>query len=383
MQFKLTRNSDHMVGVVQESLSRSLELSPPYNSNFRLSVRDYWEVNKFHLTTLSIVQNFGQSLVSNMEGSKYSEFQSKILSESQRISEWKIKKEFELKQKDHELSVSEREINHLQQKIKEYQEHAAKLQSRLAEEKENHEELVAKIYHCKCLSTVFENELEDAKAVNRRSREEQKLYKKRVDIIEKKLKEHDMKKEKIMKDIDRQKAIHIEKVASLKQFFEKRIEEVKKEAKTHLSKVQNSHQEQLSSLKKDLNALAEAKMCLEADLSNSKGTIKMLTKEISELKLSINNLESLLTSANETENLLRLNLGDKTKALEEKERDVTTFKEEIEATKQELDKVILMEFVLRSKGNVMGDHGVKYGGKTLLDLDYADDLSILGESMRK
>jgi len=78
------------------------------------------------------------------EGSKYSEFQSKILSESQRISEWKIKKEFELKQKDHELSVSEREINHLQQKIKEYQEHAAKLQSRLAEEKENHEELVAK-----------------------------------------------------------------------------------------------------------------------------------------------------------------------------------------------------------------------------------------------
>ena len=25
----------------------------------------------------------------------------------------------------------------------------------------------------------------------------------------------------------------------------------------------------------------------------------------------------------------------------------------------------------------MGDHGVKWGGKTLPDLDYADDLSIL------
>ena len=27
----------------------------------------------------------------------------------------------------------------------------------------------------------------------------------------------------------------------------------------------------------------------------------------------------------------------------------------------------------------MGDHGIKWGGKTLLDLDYADDLSILDE----
>ena len=31
----------------------------------------------------------------------------------------------------------------------------------------------------------------------------------------------------------------------------------------------------------------------------------------------------------------------------------------------------------------MGDHGIKWGGKTLLDLDYADDLSILDESVSK
>ena len=31
----------------------------------------------------------------------------------------------------------------------------------------------------------------------------------------------------------------------------------------------------------------------------------------------------------------------------------------------------------------MGDHGIKRGGKTLLDLDYADDLSMLDESVRK
>ena len=31
----------------------------------------------------------------------------------------------------------------------------------------------------------------------------------------------------------------------------------------------------------------------------------------------------------------------------------------------------------------MGDHGIKWGGKSLLDLDYADDLSILDESVSK
>ena len=31
----------------------------------------------------------------------------------------------------------------------------------------------------------------------------------------------------------------------------------------------------------------------------------------------------------------------------------------------------------------MGDHWTKWGGKTLLDLDYADDLSILDESVSK
>ena len=31
----------------------------------------------------------------------------------------------------------------------------------------------------------------------------------------------------------------------------------------------------------------------------------------------------------------------------------------------------------------MGEHGIKWGGKTLLDLDYADCLSILDESVSK
>ena len=31
----------------------------------------------------------------------------------------------------------------------------------------------------------------------------------------------------------------------------------------------------------------------------------------------------------------------------------------------------------------MGDHGIKQGGKNLLDLDYVDDLSILDETMTK
>ena len=39
-----------------------------------------------------------------------------------------------------------------------------------------------------------------------------------------------------------------------------------------------------------------------------------------------------------------------------------------------------MNFVLKSTGKAMGDHGIKWGGKTLLGLDYADDLSILDES---
>ena len=31
----------------------------------------------------------------------------------------------------------------------------------------------------------------------------------------------------------------------------------------------------------------------------------------------------------------------------------------------------------------MGDHGIKWGGKTLVDLEYANDLSILDESGSK
>ena len=40
-----------------------------------------------------------------------------------------------------------------------------------------------------------------------------------------------------------------------------------------------------------------------------------------------------------------------------------------------------MDFVLRSTGKAIGDHGIKWGGKTLLDSDYADDLSISDESV--
>ena len=43
--------------------------------------------------------------------------------------------------------------------------------------------------------------------------------------------------------------------------------------------------------------------------------------------------------------------------------------------------MILVDFVLRSTGKAMGDHGNQWGGKTLLSLDYADDLSILDESV--
>ena len=42
-----------------------------------------------------------------------------------------------------------------------------------------------------------------------------------------------------------------------------------------------------------------------------------------------------------------------------------------------------MDFVLRSIGKAMGDHRIKWGGKTLLELDYTDDLSILDESVSK
>ena len=43
--------------------------------------------------------------------------------------------------------------------------------------------------------------------------------------------------------------------------------------------------------------------------------------------------------------------------------------------------IILMDFILRSPGKPIGDHGIKWGGKTLLD--YADDLSILDEIVSK
>ena len=45
--------------------------------------------------------------------------------------------------------------------------------------------------------------------------------------------------------------------------------------------------------------------------------------------------------------------------------------------------IILIDFVLRSTREAIGGHGIKWGGKILLDLDYADDLSILAESVGK
>ena len=45
--------------------------------------------------------------------------------------------------------------------------------------------------------------------------------------------------------------------------------------------------------------------------------------------------------------------------------------------------IILMHFVLRRTGKARGDHGTKWGGNTLLDLDYTNDLTILGESVSK
>ena len=45
--------------------------------------------------------------------------------------------------------------------------------------------------------------------------------------------------------------------------------------------------------------------------------------------------------------------------------------------------IILMDFVLRSTRKAIGDHGIKWGGRTLFDLEYADDLGILDESESK
>ena len=42
-----------------------------------------------------------------------------------------------------------------------------------------------------------------------------------------------------------------------------------------------------------------------------------------------------------------------------------------------------MDFVLKNTVKVMGEHGIDWGSKTLLDLDYADDLSILDENVDK
>ena len=43
----------------------------------------------------------------------------------------------------------------------------------------------------------------------------------------------------------------------------------------------------------------------------------------------------------------------------------------------------MIDFVLRSTGKAKGDHEIKFGVKNLLDLDYADDLNILDESVSK
>ena len=42
-----------------------------------------------------------------------------------------------------------------------------------------------------------------------------------------------------------------------------------------------------------------------------------------------------------------------------------------------------MDLVLRSTKKAIRDHEIKWGDTNLLDLDYADDLSILDESVRK
>ena len=40
-----------------------------------------------------------------------------------------------------------------------------------------------------------------------------------------------------------------------------------------------------------------------------------------------------------------------------------------------------MKFVQRSRAKAMGEHGIKWGSKTLLYLRYVDDLSILDENV--
>ena len=45
--------------------------------------------------------------------------------------------------------------------------------------------------------------------------------------------------------------------------------------------------------------------------------------------------------------------------------------------------IIFMNFISKSTEKAIGDHRIKWGGKMLLDLDYADDLSILDESLSK
>ena len=42
-----------------------------------------------------------------------------------------------------------------------------------------------------------------------------------------------------------------------------------------------------------------------------------------------------------------------------------------------------MDFVLRSTAKAMGEYGIKKGSKTLLELGYADGLSITGENVSK
>ena len=42
-----------------------------------------------------------------------------------------------------------------------------------------------------------------------------------------------------------------------------------------------------------------------------------------------------------------------------------------------------MDLVLRSTGKAMGDHRIKWGGNNFLDLHFADDLSILDETVSK
>ena len=42
-----------------------------------------------------------------------------------------------------------------------------------------------------------------------------------------------------------------------------------------------------------------------------------------------------------------------------------------------------MNFVLWSTGKAMGEYKMKWGRQTFLHLDYADDLSIPGESVGK